>query len=261
MEGVAGITRWDQVDADGAFYEEGRRLYTEELNAAVRGAFAGGATEVVVMDCHGAGKGWTFNSLIPDLLDSRCDFVVQREWTEYTEFLEQGCDAALFVGMHAMNGTQYGVLNHTVSGQAWHNLWFNGTLVGETGINAALCGTWGCPVVLVTGDEATCTEGRELLGEGLTTVAVKRGTGKFSARMIPAQRARELIEEGAKAALSDVSAVSPYDPGSPCTIEVEFKVTDEVDKLRHRRGVEIVDDRRIRSTADRWWDAWQQFYF
>jgi D-amino peptidase len=100
-----------------------------------------------------------------------------------------------------------------------------------------------------------------LLGDGLTTVAVKRGTGKFSARMIPAQRAREMIEAGAKKALSDLKAVQPYDPGSPCTIEVEFKVTDEVDKLRYRAGVEIVDDRRIRSTADRWWDAWQQFYF
>ena len=124
----------------------------------MRGAFTGGATEVVVMDCHGAGEGWTFNSLIPDLLDPRCDFVVQQEWTEYTEFLEQGCDAALFVGMHAMAGTADGVLNHTVSGTGWRNLTFNGTLVGETGINAALCGTWGCPVLLVTGDQAACRE-------------------------------------------------------------------------------------------------------
>ena len=261
MEGVSGIVRWQQTTGGDPMYEEGRRLYTEEINAAVRGAKAAGATEIVVMDCHGAGKGWSFNSLVHDLLDPACEYVVQNEWTEYTEFLEQGCDGALFVGMHAMNGTRHGVLNHTVSGQAWHNLWFNGTLVGETGINAALCGTWGCPVLLVTGDEATCAEGRALLGDSLTTVAVKRGTGKFSARMIPAQRARQLIEEGAKAALADVGAVQPYDPGAPCTIEVEFKITDEVDKLRHRQGVEIFDDRRIRSTADRWWDAWQQFYF
>ena len=72
------------------------------------------------------------------------------------EFLEEGCDAALFVGMHAMAGTPDGVLSHTVSGQAWQNLRFNGTLVGETGINAALCGHWGCPVLLVTGDRAVC---------------------------------------------------------------------------------------------------------
>ena len=67
--------------------------------------------------------------------------MIQSEWTEYTEFLEQGCDAALFVGMHAMAGTPDGVMSHTVSGQAWQSLMFNGTLVGETGINAALCGS------------------------------------------------------------------------------------------------------------------------
>src|ERR671924_1848175 len=121
MEGVAGITKWEQVTGGESLYEEGRRLYTEEINAAVRGARAAGATEIVVMDCHGAGKDWSFNSLVPELLDKRCDFVVQSEWTEYTEFLEQGCDAALFVGMHAMAGTPDGVMSHTVSGQAWHS--------------------------------------------------------------------------------------------------------------------------------------------
>src|SRR3954471_19536144 len=200
MEGVAGIVKWAQTDgAEGdVAYHEGRKLYTEEINAAVRGAKRAGATEIVVMDCHGAGKHWSFNSLIPEDLDPDCEYVVQQEWTEYTEFLEQGCDAALFVGMHAMNGTRFATLNHTVSGQACHSVWFNGTLVGETGINAALCGTWGCPVLLVTGDAATCDEGRELLGPGLTTVPVKTGLGRFAARMVAPQRARELIEAGAR---------------------------------------------------------------
>src|SRR5205823_14820214 len=109
MEGVSGIVKWQQTSGGDPMYEEGRRLYTEEINAAVRGAKAGGATEIVVMDCHGAGQGWTFNSLVPDLLDPACEFVVQQEWTEYTAFLESGCDAALFVGMHAMNGARFGV--------------------------------------------------------------------------------------------------------------------------------------------------------
>src|SRR5215210_8230214 len=199
MEGVAGIVKWEQVSGGESLYEEGRKLYTGEINAAVRGAKAAGATEVVVMDCHGAGKGWTFNSLIPEELDPDCEFVVQDEWTEYVEYLEEGVDAALFVAMHAMAGTRDGVLAHTVSGSSWWRLRFNGVEVGETGINAALCGQWGCPVLLVTGDEAACREGQTLLGDGLTTVAVKRGFGRFSARQLPAQRARELIEEGARA--------------------------------------------------------------
>jgi len=131
MEGVAGITKWQQVTGGHAMFEEGRRLYTGEINAAVRGAKAAGATEIVVMDCHGAGEGWTFNSLIPEELDPACEYVVQNEWTEYTEFLEQGPDAALFVAMHAMAGTRDGVLAHTVSGSSWSRLRFNGVEIGD----------------------------------------------------------------------------------------------------------------------------------
>src|SRR5205823_6790620 len=107
-------------------------------------------------------------------------------------------------------GTADGVLSHTVSGQAWQSLRFNGTLVGETGINAALCGHWGVPVLLVTGDRAVCREAEELLGDGVTTVEVKQGLGRFSARMQTPGEARGLIEDAAKKALSDLSAVAPY---------------------------------------------------
>jgi D-amino peptidase len=263
MEGVAGIVKWQQTDGKSMrdSYKEGRELYTEEVNAAVRGAKAAGASEIVVMDCHGAGEEWTFNSLIPDKLDPNCEFVVQNDWTEYTEFLEQGCDAALFVAMHAKAGTADGVLAHTVSGQAWRELKFNGTSVGETGINAALCGHWGCSVLLVTGDEAVCREARELLGDALTTVAVKKGLGAFSARQVPPRRARELIEEGAKRALRDLSAVEPYDPGRPCEIQIEFHTPERLVEYRNRKGIEQIDAHTLVSRGDDWWTAWSQFYF
>src|SRR5919199_1248621 len=155
MEGVSGIVVWEQVNGGAPMYEEGRRLYTEEINAAVRGARAAGATEIVVVDCHGAGGGWTFNSLVPELLDPGCDWVAHHAWSRYTELL----------------------------------------------------GHYGCPILLVTGDEATCRETRELLGEGLTTVAVKRGLSRYSARQIPPVRARQLIETGATQALANLKAV------------------------------------------------------
>ncbi|HEX6699940.1 MAG TPA: M55 family metallopeptidase [Gaiellaceae bacterium] len=261
MEGVSGIVRWQQTLGGDPMYEEGRRLYTEEINACVRGAKAAGATEIVVMDCHGAGKGWNFNSLVPDLLDPACEFVVQQHWTEYTAFLENGCDAALFVGMHAKAGTPDGVLSHTVSGEAWRELRFNGVAVGETGINAALCGHWGCPVLLVTGDHAVCREAKQLLGAGLTTVEVKEGLGRYSARQIPALRARELIEAGARRALQDLSTVAPYDPGRPSEIEIEFLSPDRVMEYRNRRGVEQRDDMTLVSRSGDWWTAWSQFFF
>jgi len=261
IEGVAGIVKWAQTGGDQTLYHEGRKLYTEEINAAVRGAKQAGAKEIVVMDCHGAGGDYTFNSLLPAELDPDCEFVVQNDWTEYTEFLEQGCDAALFVGMHAMAGTPDGVLSHTVSSQAWQSLRFNGTLVGETGINAALCGHWGCPVLLVTGDRAVCREARELLGDGLTTAEVKVGLGRFSARQLTAVRARELIEERSRAALKDLKAVQPYVPSRPCEIEVRFTTADRLVEYRNRRGVEQVDELTLVSKAADWWAAWSQFYF
>jgi D-amino peptidase len=163
--------------------------------------------------------------------------------------------------MHAMAGTADGVLSHTVSGQAWQSLRFNGTRVGETGINAAVCGHWSVPVVLVTGDRAVCTEARALLGEGLTTVEVKEGIGRFSARMKTPQRARELIEEGARQALSDLSAVAPYDPGRPSEIEIEFTTPDRLQEYANRKGVEVTGPSSLTVRGDDWWTAWSSFFF
>jgi D-amino peptidase len=162
--------------------------------------------------------------------------------------------------MHARAGVIDGVLNHTISGSDIFELRFNGTPVGETGINAALCGTFECPVVLVTGDDAVCREGRELLGEGLTTVAVKQGLGRNSARNIAPQRAREMIEDGAQRALADLSAVAPYDPGQPCEIEIDLMGSHIAERYRNRYGVEVLDGRRLVSKADDWWTAWRQFW-
>jgi D-amino peptidase len=260
MEGVSGIVVWEQVNGGAPLYEEGRRLYTEEINAAVRGARAGGATEIVVVDCHGAGGGWNFNSLIPDRLDPDCEWVAHHPWARYTEFFESGCDAVLLIGMHARAGTEDGVLCHTISTTNWRNLWFNADLVGEIGINAALCGHYGCPVALVTGDTAACREGKELLGKGLTTVAVKHGLSRYSARQIPPVRARALIEAGAAEALRHLKAVKPYRPKAPSTVTIELATVDNANQFRGRHGVEIVEPLKVVSRARSWMEAWNQVW-
>lgn len=260
MEGVSGIVKWDQVTGGAPMYEEGRRLYTEEINAAVRGAKAAGATEIVAVDCHGAGGDWTFNSFVPELLHPDCDWVAGHAWGRYTELLEKGCDAALFVGMHARNNTPDGVMCHTISTVKWHNLWFNDDLVGESGVNAAVCGHYGCPVALVTGDEAVCREVRELLGDDLATVAVKKGLSRYSARQIPPVRARQMIEDGALKALRNLGSAKLYTPAKPTTITIEITTVDEAVDFKGRPGVEFVEPLKVVSKGPDWMQAWDQIW-
>src|ERR1700730_12827571 len=93
MEGVAGVVKWAQVSGgDSAAYQPARELYTGEINAAIRGARSAGADQIIVMDCHGAGNGWSFNSLIQEQLDPGWEFVHQANWTEYIGPLERGID-------------------------------------------------------------------------------------------------------------------------------------------------------------------------
>jgi D-amino peptidase len=260
MEGVSGIVVWEQVNGGAPLYQECRRLYTAEINAAVEGAVAGGAKEIVVVDCHGAGGCWNFNSLIPELLSPDCEWVSHHAWGRYTELLEKGCDGVLLVGMHARANTPDGVLCHTISTTNWRNLWFNQDLVGETGINAALCGHYGSPVLLVTGDEATCREARDLLGPKLTTAAVKRGLSRYSARHIPPVRARLLIKEAAKKAVGNLKAVKPYKPSSPVTITIELNTVDNASRFKGRAGVEFLDGLKVVSRAKDWLGAWNQVW-
>jgi D-amino peptidase len=260
MEGVSGIVVWEQVNGGAPLYEEGRRLYTEEINAAVRGAKRAGATEIVAVDCHGAGGGWTFNSYVPELLDPDCDWVSHHPWSRYTELLEKGCDAALMIGMHAKAGTPDGVLCHTISTTTWANLYFNETCVGEFGINAALCGHFGCPVALITGDEATVREGRQLLGDGLHGVAVKKGLTRYSARNIPPVRARKMIEDGAYQALKAGAKTKPYVPAKPTTITIDLSTVDSAAQFMGRAGVEIVEPLKVVSRGKDWMQAWDQIW-
>ena len=226
MEGVSGIVVWNQVTGGDPMFEEGRQLYTEEINAAVRGARADGATEVVVVDCHGAGRGWSFNSLVPEKIHPDCEWVAHHGWGRYDD----------------------------------RNLWFNDDLVGETGVNAALNGHYGVPVALVTGDAAVCREARALLGDSLPTVAVKKGLSRFSARQLAPVRARELIEEAARKALTEPVRTKPYVPERPTTIRIELASVDQLADFKGRAGVETTGPLSVESRAADWMTAWNQFW-
>jgi D-amino peptidase len=261
MEGISCIEHWEQVTGGTKLYDECRRLYTEEVNAAVRGARAAGATEVIVVDCHGAGGAYSFKSFVPDLLESGAEYIFGYPWARYIEAYERGCDAILFVGAHAMAGTPNGVLCHTVSSEEWHNASINDVLVGESGILAAIAGCWGVPAIFVSGDEVTCLEVAQLIGPEVVTAQVKVGLGRFSSRNMAPKDACSLIEMRTAQALSLKQWPKPLKFAGPVTFKVELATPDGVSDFIGRKGVEFAGPRIVTSTGENFWQAWDQFWY
>jgi D-amino peptidase len=264
MEGMAGIETWEQVTGGHSQYEEGRRLMTGEVNAAVRGAKAAGADEIIVVDCHGAGGSYSFKTLITDQLERGASYVLGYPWLRYVEPLRQGCDACLLVGAHAMAGTADGVLCHTVSSEAWYNARINETLVGESGLEAAVFGAFDVPVVFVSGDRTTCAEVTELLGPKLVTAETKEGLGRFAARSLSHDDACDLIEERAREALERHDWPAPWKPTQPITFTVELAAPDHAQSYAGRPGLEIVAARTVVARGEphqTFWDIWDNFWY
>ena len=132
IEGVANVFHPEQTRAGNGEYERARRWMTAEADAAVRGAFDGGATEVLVNDSHGG-----FRNLIPDSIDRRARFVLGKP--RYLSMMAgvEGCNAVCMIGYHARAGSR-GVLAHTINSFAFTRVWFNEQELGEAGIYGAL---------------------------------------------------------------------------------------------------------------------------
>lgn len=260
MEGVAGISVWDQVNGGSPQYEEGRRLYTGEVNAAVRACKRAGVKRIVVIDGHGAGGQWSFKSFIPEMLEPGAEYVLSYRWGRYVETFQTGCDAVLFLGAHAMAGTPDGVLCHTVSTEGWHNAWVNGMLVGESGILAALCGSWGVPVAFVSGDEATCREVQDLLGEKVVPAVVKWSLHRYAVRTLCHRDACDLIEAKVIEALEKHDFPAPFKPSSPVEFKVEITNPDKAAPFLRKPGV-VQEGRCVVTRGSSFWEAWDRFWW
>jgi D-amino peptidase len=247
FEGISGVRTMEEAQTGSPEYQAARKFLCGDVNAAVAGAFDGGATEVVVRDGHGGG----FN-LILDLMDPR-GLYTGRGGGSWCPGLDQTFQAAFFVGAHAMAGTAKAFLEHTQSSKAWLNYSVNGRSFGELGQFGAYCGSFGIPVVLVTGDEAACREAAEFF-PGCEAVSVKRATSRNSAICIHPQKAQEMIRAGAQRALKRAKpvlarVVKPFVVKFPAQVVMEYMRTDFADGMASKRGVERVNSRTVRWTA------------
>ena len=218
MEGITGITTWDQVTPGHAEYLRFRHVMTADVNAAVRGAFEGGADEVVIADGH-----WNASNILVEELDPRARLNTGAPSPfSMMQGIEEGVDGVIFVGYHARQGSRYAVLDHTWSDTCVSNVWLNEALAGEYSLNGALAGHYSVPVLMATGDQTACAQIREQFGD-LETVVVKQGTGRYSAECLPPNITQPMIEQCAKRSvqrLTKKDSLSPFRPETPIKVTV-----------------------------------------
>jgi D-amino peptidase len=261
MEGISGITKWEQVHAGSTLYEECRLLYTEEVNAAVRGAKKAGYKEIIVIDGHGAGGGYSFNSLLQDRLEAEAEYIFGSHWASLSQPLLSGCNAVMLLGAHAKTGTPDGVLCHTMSSQSCLNIFINGTPVGESSIIAALAASFDIPTIFISGDEAACDEARAFIGSGLYAAQVKRGLNQCAACCLSPIDARALIEKTVYTALKHPKTwAKPVSIKAPIELKIEFSNQEIATNYAQKTGCTLLNSRTIVCRGDNFFEVWNSFW-
>lgn len=244
MEGISGVVHVDDVAPGNPRYDRCRALMTADCNAAIEGALAAGATEIVVNDAH-----WIMRNLLLDDLHPAARVIagVHKDGLMVAG-LDSSFAAAFFIGYHARQG-RVGVLSHTLTGREFQRLCINGEVVGEVGVNALLAAAHGVPVVMVTGDEAVCAEAREGLGEAVVTVAVKRALDRATAECLHPSIAQERIRAGAERALAGRERVQLPPAPERYVVELDLLSTTAAWACGNVPGAERTGDRSVRFVA------------
>jgi len=252
MEGIAGIAHLQQVWRGSDDFPASRELMTGEANAAVAGAFDGGATGVVVNDSQG-----DMYNLLAEKLDPRAELVLGSPKTlSMMQGFGPDFGVALFIGYHAAAGTQAAVLDHTYSGRLLYEVRLNGEPASEAELNAAFAGTFGVPVGLITGDDKACDQAAKRL-PGIATVVVKEGYGRNVARSIHPSTARDLIRKGARGAVMSSGELTPYRPDPPFVIEADVATTSAADVCGLAPGTDRIGPRTVRFQSDDFREAFR----
>ncbi|MEU3327506.1 M55 family metallopeptidase [Streptomyces albus] len=253
MEGVTGLVGADDVQMGGRDYDRGRVMMTEDVNAAVRGALAGGAGEVVVNDTHS-----TMRNLLVESLHPAASLVRGKpKPMGMLQDLDGSFDAVVCVGYHARAGA-LGVLSHSFMGHEIEDMWLGGVgdepgdarAMGEIGFACATATAIGVPVVALTGCDVACKEIEEW-DPRVRAVPVKYARDRFAARLRPAEEARAAIEAAVADGVREAAtpAVRPRlvpDTGEQ-VLAVRWQSASVAQQLEGIPGVSRLDDRTVRA--------------
>ena len=242
MEGITGVVTGEQLGPQGFEYARFREFMTQEVNAAIEGAMAAGATEIVISDSHGNGQNLLIEKLAP------ANVLVVRSWPRPLGMM-QGIDesfaGAIFIGYHTATTNLDGVRAHTLSSARLTDVRLKGVSVSEAGLNAAIAGHFNVPVIMVSGDDAVVKETTALLGN-IEGAVVKWASGFHSAMTMTPQMSTVLIREKAERAVRRISEFKPYKLAAPIELDVRFKNYRPAEVLSYLSIVQRPDSHSIR---------------
>ena len=249
IEGISGINHWHQIRYGYKEFEEhGRIQVTEDVNAAIRGLRAAGATNIRVADCHGSGG--PNKNIISEKLEKGVELFQEKTVPErLKEAVDKSIDAAVFIGFHAMADTKDGFLRHTVTLEP--RIKINGKFVGETALTAYALAEHDIPVIMVTGDQALVREASAFLPE-IETVQVKSSLDCRTTNCLPLPKARRLIETAARRALSRIDEFKPMRITKPIKIDVAFPKKEHADLCETIPRAERSAEKTVSYTAENW---------
>ena len=224
LEGISGVFKFAQTrEKDTPLNIQACEYFMDDLAAVVRGLKDGGATEIIILDGHGS------QAVIPHMMVPGAKYVTgrPRPGAGNLSILDSTFAGMIMIGFHAMMGTADGVLNHTQNSMSENRYWYNGLESGELAQNALIAGYYGVPVIMVSGDEATCREARNFFGNNVVTVAVKKGLSREAAILYPFEETRKALYEGAKKAMTVISSCKPYIISTPIQVRMQYLNLDQ----------------------------------
>ncbi len=245
MEGITGVVQPAQLGpgADGWEYARAREWMTGEARAAIEGAKAAGATEIVIADSHGNMQ----NLLIDQLPD---DVRIVRGSPRPLSMM-QGIDdtfaGVVFIGYHASEYGSDAVRGHTMSSARLLHVKVNGAEVGEGVWNAAIAGAFGVPVLFISGDRAAVEQFRKTVPSAEGTI-VKEGLGYHAAITVTPARGQQMIRQGVERAIRRIGEMKPYVVRTPLDLEVGFKLTLDAERISYIPGLRRVDAHTVAGT-------------
>ena len=248
LEGCSGIGRGEMVEKENPDYMFCVQRLMADVNAAIEGAFLGGADHVTVLDSHGGGGNFDMS-----LLDARAQYDPKenKKWWGMLENSYWGC---FFIGAHAMAGTLNGFLDHTQCSKKIYNYFANNRKIGELGQWAMVSGHFEVPMLMVSGDLCAINEAVQFF-DGVETAVVKTGLSRLQASLLPPEEAENLIRHAAKKAVEKSIRPAPFKPLLPMEVKIEYTRGDYCDEVI-KEGVERLDTRTARKIVDNYLDFW-----